>query len=291
MVLQAFPKCGRKEKMSGEWFQHRKLIDFLKYGKLLRGNMWITEYRDLIQILTVSDLRVKYQSSILGFAWSLVNPLFMMLILYVVFSNVFDVSDSLYAFYILIGITTFRFFSIGTSQGMGSIVTKPGLVNKVFIPRQILVFSSVLSTFISSILEFCVLFILLIVFGVPLTFTALLFLPVHLMFLLIVYALSLGLASLFVFYRDLNQFWEVFLQAAFFLSPIVYPLSSVPEKYLQIYMLNPITTLMVIFRDLFLNGKLPNPFWLLYLVLIGMLLFIICRYIFYRLERRFAEEV
>jgi lipopolysaccharide transport system permease protein len=253
--------------------------------------MWITEYWDLIQILTISDLRVKYQSSILGFAWSLINPLFMMLILFLVFSNVFNVSDSQYALYILIGIVTFRFFSSGTSQGMMSIVSKPGLVNKVFIPRQILVFSSVLSNVISSILEFCVLFFLLVLFGVHFSYTVLIFPPVYLMFLFLVYALSLGMASLYVFYRDLNQVWEVFLQAAFFLSPIVYPISTIPEKYLPIYMLNPVTILIVTFRDILLYGKLPSPLWLLYLLALGIFLLLICRLLFNRLERRFAEEV
>jgi len=121
--------------------------------------------------------------------------------------------------------------------------------------------------------------------------TAFLFPPVHLMFLFIVYALSLGLSSLYVFYRDLNQIWEVFLQAAFFLSPIVYPITIIPEKYLQYYMLNPVTILMETFRDILIHGISPPPLWFLYLLGSGILLLIVCRFIFNRLERRFAEEV
>ncbi|MDD1711067.1 MAG: ABC transporter permease [Methanoregulaceae archaeon] len=253
--------------------------------------MWITEYRDLISILTVSDLRVKYQSSVLGFAWSLVNPLLMMLVLYVVFSNVFHMSENQYALYILIGIVSWRFLQNGSSAAMSSIVGKPGLVTKVYIPRQILVLSSVLSVFISSLLEFLVLICLLVAFGVPISFTVLLFPFVHLLFLFLLYGLSLGLASLYVYYRDLNQIWEVLLQAGFFLCPIVYPLSTIPEQYLPIYMLNPITDLITIYRDIFLYGQLPSPATIAIVVISGVILFSIGRLLFDKLERRFAEEV
>nr|HPM62525.1 ABC transporter permease [Methanoregulaceae archaeon] len=115
--------------------------------------MWIFEYRDLIQVLTISNLKIKYQSSVLGFAWSLINPLFMMIILYIVFSGIFKISEKQFALYILIGIVTWRFFTSATNLGMISIVSQPGLVKKIFFPREILVFSSVLSCLISSLLE------------------------------------------------------------------------------------------------------------------------------------------
>lgn len=112
--------------------------------------MWIFEYRELIKILTISDLKVKYQSSVLGFAWSLLNPLLMMLVLYLVFSNVFNANQDNFALYLLIGIVSWRFMAIGSSAAMGAIVGKPSLVNKIYIPRQVLVTSVVLSNLISS---------------------------------------------------------------------------------------------------------------------------------------------
>jgi lipopolysaccharide transport system permease protein len=253
--------------------------------------MWINEYWDLIRILAISDLRVKYQSSVLGFAWSLVNPLLMLLILYVVFSKIFNINESQFAIYILIGIVTWRFLQNGTSFGLASIVSTPGLVTKISIPRQVLVFSSVLSSFISSILEFGILFILLLVFQVTITPTVLLFPIFYVVFFVVVYGLAVGLASLFVYYRDLNQVWEVLLQAGFFLSPIVYPLSAVPQEYLWIYFLNPITVIMTINRDILLYGELPSLPEVIYLVTIGFILLMIGRFIFIKLERRFAEEV
>jgi lipopolysaccharide transport system permease protein len=219
--------------------------------------MWIVEYRELIRILTISDLKVKYQSSVLGFAWSLLNPLLMMLVLYAVFSNVFKFDEDSFALYILVGIVGWRFLQNATTASMSSIVVKQSLVTKVYVPRQILVLSSVLSSFTSSILEFSVLAPLLFLFGVDLSINVLLFPFIHVTFLILIYGLSLILASLYVYYRDLNQIWEVLLQAGFFLSPIVYPISIVPEKYLSYYMMNPVTIIIEMYREALLYAKTP----------------------------------
>ncbi len=253
--------------------------------------MWVIEYRELIKILTVSDLKVKYQSSVLGFAWSLLNPLLMMLVLYLVFSNVFKMNQDHFALYLLIGIVCWRFLANGTSASMMAIVGKPSLVTKIYIPRQVLVLSTVLSSFISSLLEFLVLGALLIVFGVKFSFNMALFPIVHLIYLIIVYGLSLALAALYVYYRDLNQIWEVLMQLGFFLTPVVYPLTIVPEKFMDIYMLNPITVIMQIYREAMLYAQTPSLVSIIFVLVSALLILALGSAIFKRLERRFAEEL
>ena len=253
--------------------------------------MWIVEYRELIRILTVSDLKVKYQSSVLGFAWSLLNPLLMMLVLYLVFNNVFNANQENFALYLLIGIVSWRFLANGTSSSMGAIVGKPSLVTKIYIPRQVLVLSTVLSSFISSLLEFLVLMILLLAFGVKISANALFFPAVHLIYFAMVYGISLALAALYVYYRDLNQIWEVLLQLGFFISPVCYSISIVPEKYMFYYMLNPVTLVMQIYRKTLLYGQSPSSASLAYILLAAVFLIVIGAAIFKRLERRFAEEL
>jgi len=253
--------------------------------------MWITEYRDLIEILTISDLRVKYQSSVLGFAWSLINPLFTLLILYFVFSRIYQMDESQFVLFLFVGIVTWRFFSNGTTNGMASIVANPGLVQKIHIPRQVLVFSSVLSSLISSLLEFVVLFCIILIVKVEISPTMLLFPLALLLLFVIVYGLSLALASLYVYYRDLNQVWGVILQAGFFLVPIVYPISVIPEQYLQIYLLNPITVIIEIFRDILIYSTLPPATYVAYAAITGIILFFAGQLLFNKLERRFAEVV
>lgn len=253
--------------------------------------MWVVEYRELIRILTISDLKVKYQSSVLGFAWSLLNPLLMMLVLYVVFSNVFNSDQEHFALYLLIGIVSWRFLANGTSSSMKSIVGKPSLVTKVYIPRQVLVLSTVLSSFISSLLEFFVLFVLILAFGVQLSLNVLLFPFVYIVYFLLVYGLSLALAALYVYYRDLTQIWEVVLQLGFFLAPVVYPLTMVPEEYLSLYMMNPVTVVMQIYREILLYAQTPSLVSLTYISVSAVIVLAVGWKIFKRLERRFAEEL
>lgn len=253
--------------------------------------MWIVEYRELIRILTVSDLKVKYQSSVLGFAWSLLNPLLMMLVLYLVFSNVFKANQDYFALYLLIGIVSWRFLANGTSSSMMAIVGKSSLVTKIYIPRQVLVLSTVLSSFISSLLEFLVLFVLIIIFGVKLSPNILLFPFIYVIYFVLVYGMSLALAALYVYYRDLNQIWEVLLQLGFFLAPVVYPLSTVPAEYLNIYMLNPVTEFMQIYRDILLYAQTPSLASIAFVLLSATISLAAGTAIFKRLERRFAEEI
>jgi lipopolysaccharide transport system permease protein len=253
--------------------------------------MWIIEYRELIKILTISDLKVKYQSSVLGFAWSLLNPLLMMLVLYMVFNNVFKNNQNHFAFYLLIGIVSWRFLASGTSTSMGAIVGKPSLVTKIYIPRQVLVLSTVLSSFISSLLEFLVLVILLLAFGVNISLNVLFFPVVQIIYFVMVYGISLALAALYVYYRDLNQIWEVLMQLGFFISPVCYSISTVPEKYLFYYMLNPVTLVMQIYRKTLLYSETPSAISLVYIMLSACVLLILGTVIFKKLERRFAEEL
>ena len=252
--------------------------------------MYIFKYKELIRTLVVSDLKTKYSSSVLGFAWSMLNPLLMMLVLYFVFSNMFTSQEN-FIVYLLTGILAWRFFAMGTTMAMGSIVGKSNLVTKVYIPREILTLSVTISSLISSILEFLVLIPLLIILKAGISSTILFFPLIHLLSFLIIYGLGLILSSLFVYYRDLNQIWDVVLQVGFFLSPIMYPLSLVPPKYMSYYMLNPITRLIGMYRDIFIYGTIPGISDFLIVLMFGLLLLFIGSALFKRLSRRFAEEV
>src|SRR5271157_4211251 len=244
--------------------------------------MYLWDYRELIGNLVVSDLKIKYANSVLGFAWSLLNPLMMMVILYMVFSNIYKNNQQNFVIYLLIGILSWRFFSI---------VTKQSLVKKIYIPRDILTLSVVISGLISSFLEFLVLLPLLVILGVGISSTIVIFPVVQILFFLIIYGLSLILASLYVYFRDLNQIWQVAIQLGFFLCPIVYPLSYIPEKLQAYYMLNPVTRVIGMYRDIFLNGTIPGLSDFLVVLAFVAILLIVGNLVFSKLSRRFAEEV
>lgn len=247
------------------------------------------QYTELFKNLTITDLKNKYQNTALGFAWSLLSPLLLMLVLYFVFRHIFRAEN--FEVYLLIGIITWRFFANGTTSALFSIVGKANLVTKVYIPRWLLTGSSVASSLISSILEFMVLLPLALILGGQISLSVFLFPIIHLLYATMILGVGFAVAALFVRYRDLQHIWEVFLSAAFFLSPIIYPMSQVPDKYMDVYMLNPLTRVMIIYRDLLMDGTFPAIRDLLFVALAAMVVFILGYLIFRGLEPRFAEEV
>jgi lipopolysaccharide transport system permease protein len=250
----------------------------------------IWRYRELIRNLTVVELKNRYQNTALGFIWSLLSPLLLALVLYFVFRYMFGQKADFPA-YLLVGLMTWRFFANGTTSSINSIVGKPSLVTKVYIPREILVLSNVLSNLISSLLEFIVIIpILFIVLG-KLPDTIFLFPLIFLIYFWFVYGASLFLSALFVYFRDLNQIWEVLVNVLFFLSPIIYPMVEISEKTLPYYQLNPLTEFIFIFRDVMMYGNLPSLYALSISIAASAAAIITGGFIFKKLQRRFAEEI
>lgn len=200
------------------------------------------ENRALVSELVRTDFKLRYQGSVLGYAWSLLRPLMLFLILYVVFVKFLRLGSGIphYPVYLLLGIVIWNFFLEVTMQGLGSIVGRGDLIRKIRIPRWVIVLSSSISALINFLLNMLVIIVFILANHVDLLQTTL-WLP---LILLEVYVLSLGLAlflsAAFVKYRDINYIWEVILQAGFYITPILYPLSLITSLKLQkIILLNP----------------------------------------------------
>jgi len=250
--------------------------------------MW--QYRELIWNLTVVDLKNRYQNTALGFFWSLLSPLLLALVLYFIFSHLFGREEN-FAINLLVGIMAWRFFANGTSSSLSAIVVKASLVTKVYIPRQILVLSNVLANLISSLLEFIVLLPIIFVLLGHLPVTVLLFPLIHIIYFFFIFGAGLLLSSLFVYFRDLNQIWEVVTQVLFFCSPIIYPLTIVPAYLMPYYRLNPVTQFIIMYRDVMIAGNLPSLFSIAIVAGFAVAAYLVGSLVFSKLQRRFAEEM
>jgi len=250
--------------------------------------MW--QYRELIRNLTVADLKNRYQNTALGFLWSLLSPLLLALVLYFIFSHLFG-SEENFAINILVGIMAWRFFAIGTSASLSAIVGKASLVTRVYIPRQILVLSNVLANIISSLLEFVILLPILLVLLGYLPMTTPLFLLIHIVYFWFIYGAGLLLSSLFVYFRDINQIWEVLINLLFFCSPIIYPLSIIPAHIMPYYLLNPVTLFIGMYRDVMVAGDLPSLYSIVVVSGFAIAAYLVGSFVFSKLQRRFAEEI
>jgi ABC-2 type transport system permease protein len=198
--------------------------------------------RALLSELVRTDFKLRYQGSVLGYAWSLLRPLMLFVILYFVFVKVLKSGDGIPHFpvYLLLGIVIWNFFTEMTSQSLGSIVGRGDLIRKIRIPRWMIVFSSSISALINLGLNLIVVAIFMVLNHVPLMNTAIYLLPI----LFEVYVLALGcslfLAAAYVKFRDLSYIWEVVLQAGFYLTPILYSVTIVHRvAYEKVLLLNP----------------------------------------------------
>ena len=251
----------------------------------------VRHYLDIIAVLAQKDFKVRYRNSVLGFLWSLLNPLASMLILTLVFSFLLRVDIPGYPAWLLLGLLIWRFFSVGTGQGLSSIVANASLVSKVYVPRHVIVLSNNVANLLGAGLEFAALLPLLIFLGVNLT-VYVIFLPAILvMEFLLIFGLSLSLSSLNLKYRDFDQLWGLALQLGFFLSPIFYNASLIPQRFQFLYSLNPVTCLIESTRDIFFFHTLPSLFDNAVIIGSVAILMLIGSLIFGRLESRFAEEI
>ena len=249
------------------------------------------DYSELVKNLTVKEFKLRYRNSFLGFLWSLLNPLCMLIILSLVFSTLLRSGISNFPVFLLPALLCWRFFSISTSMSLSSVIGNAPLVTKVYFPRWLLILSSNIANLIGSSLEFAALFPLLVILGMRITFLILL-LPVILAFeFLLIVGVSLILASLNVYYRDFNQIWDITLQIGFFLCPIIYSMNLIPERYLLAYSLNPMTQIIESVRKILYYNTLPILTDLVIVLASGVLLLFIGYLIYRRLEPGFAEEI
>lgn len=198
--------------------------------------------RALLRELVATDFKLRYQGSVLGYAWSLLRPLLLFLILYVVFVRFLRLGAGVphYPIYLLLGIVLWNFFSEMTNQSLSSVVARGDLIRKIRIPRWIIVLSSSASATINLLLNLVVVGVFMIVNGVDIGVNAFWF-PV---ILAQIYVFSLGvslfLGAAFVKYRDISHIWEVVMQGLFYVTPILYPLTLITNHTLQkILLLNP----------------------------------------------------
>lgn len=248
-------------------------------------------YRDLIIRLAWSDFKLRYKNSVLGFFWSLLEPMLMLLVLYVVFSYLMRVQVEHYQLFLLMGIVLWNFLDRSTTMSTNSIVGKPSLVLKVYFPRDILVISTCITALMMTALELLVFAVFMAVFRVAPNADVLYFPLIFLFEFLIVLGVSLALASLNVYFRDIQFIWRLVVQLGFFATPVLYPITIFPEGLQKYFLLNPMARIITMIRDCVLYQTAPGTVSLVFAAIFSVAVLIIGYLIFYRLEPGFAEAI
>jgi ABC-type polysaccharide/polyol phosphate export permease len=258
-------------------------------ARTLRG---LARYRHLLRNLVVKDLKLKYRGSIFGFIWSLANPLLMIAVYTVAFTYILRLRTPAFVFYLMLGILAWTFFANAIAMSAGAIVDNGGLVRSVWFPRAILPIATVLFNFAQYLLTAVVFLpVMLVIYRVAPAAPMLAF-PV---FLLLQLALTIGLALIIAvgtaFFRDVRHFVDVALAILFWLTPVVYETTQVPERLRRAILLAPLSPYITAYHDVFYYGRWPAAeVWILAAGYAALALFA-GLWLITRVEDRLTEQV
>jgi len=252
-------------------------------------DLW--EYRDMLLYLVLRDIKARYTQSVLGIGWAVLQPLFLMIVFTVIFGKLVKINTNGmdYAIFSYTALVPWAYFSNSLMLTTGSLIQNSNLLSKVFFPRIVLPMSTVLSTLVDFFIAFILVIVLMIWYQVTPTLWVL-FLPV-LLLLMVVLSVSLGslFTALAIQYRDVRHGISFLVQGMMYASPVVYPVSIIPDKYRLIYGLNPMAGVIEGFRSALL-GATPMP-WDLIIVgtIVTLVLAVIGLTYFKFTERIFAD--
>ena len=218
----------------------------------------ILRYRTLVVQIVRRDILTRYKRSILGVAWTMLNPLGTMIVLTIAFSRAFGSTEA-YSAFLLSGLIAWTFFSQTTNAAISQLVWGEGLLKRIYVPRTVFAVSAIGTGLVNLILSIIPLFIVMLATGVPLRWTIIL-MPLPIL-LLALFSLGVGLiiSAIAVFYTDVAEMYQIVLTAWMYLTPIIYPESILPDAYRKwILLLNPMYHLVRVFRDPIYEGKVPN---------------------------------
>ncbi len=249
------------------------------------------KYRPLLNELVTRDVKTKYRRSVLGVLWTLLNPLLMMVVLSVVFSHLFKFDIENYPLYLLAGQVVFNFFSTSTTMDMTAIIDNAPLIKKVYVPKYMFVLSRTVSSAINLMASFAALLIVMLCMRAELHYTALLgILPIM---ALVAFSLGIGLilASFAVKFRDIIHLYSVLTTVLMYLTPVIYPISSLPRIVRNIVRINPLTSILEMFRAFMIYGTMPDLFTTLMTTIPSIVLLVLGFRIFYKNQDNFILYV
>lgn len=260
-------------------------------GALMDRFLEIWRYRSMLWSLILSDLRTRYKGSFFGFMWTFMNPLLMLVVYSLVYSFVLRINMKHYPVFLFIGLLAWNLFSTSALSSSRVIISQASMVKKIYFPREILPLSVVGGGIFNYLFSLIILIPFLLFTGNFPTLYWLYFPLILLVEILITAGFSLLFSVLNVFFRDLEHMLGIFLMLWFYLTPIFYSISFIPENYQFLFKINPLTSPIISLQNIFYYNQ-PVPWKLfLYGLIFGIIIFFSGWIVFGKLNRRLAEEV
>ncbi len=248
-------------------------------------------YREMVYNLVKKDLRGRYKGSVLGFLWTFINPLLQLAVYTMVFSTIMRVNVDKFYMYLFIALIPWIFFTTSVLSGTISIIQNKDLIKKIYFPRIIIPISTVLATFMNMIFSMAVVILALFISGIGISYYILL-LPI---IMILEFFLVLGMVFLFsslnVFFRDIEYILSIIMMIWFYMTPIVYTVEMIPEKYKTLFYLNPMTNIVIFYRDILFYKRMPSFGFMGGVFLYSLAMIVIGFFVFQKLQKNFVEEL
>jgi ABC-type polysaccharide/polyol phosphate export permease len=254
------------------------------WGRQHRTTVW------LVLQFAIKDFKIRYTHSLLGYGWSVLNPLLFFCIYYVVFSSFMRLDVPNYPGFLLLGVVLWNFFSEGTSNGAGALLARAELLTKTVLPRQVMIYSALCSAGLTFVINLVILMLLLPLTGTRLTITALWFPLLLFNLFLLTLGFSLLLAPLYVRYRDVGYLWNIVLQVGFWMTPIIYLDLMVPPQWRWIVWVNPVGRIIGDARRVLIYGWWPGTRGIIITTLMSVAIFALGRWVFQRRQGKLVEH-
>ena len=264
-----------------------------KIDKLVRNMELFWEYRELLWNLANREITQRYKQSVLGYAWVILNPLFQLIVMSYVFDTILRVPSLGVPFIIFLSVALlpWNFFTQSISAASGVLVGNSNLITKIYFPREILVYSTIIAKMVDFGYSCIVLIVFLILFKVPVTIYYLWILPIFIIQIFFTAGISLLVAAFNLFYRDIQYLLNLIILIWMYVTPIMYPIEIIPPQYRFIMSLNPMAVIINAYRQVILSGKDPNVYSLGVAALVSFSIFAIGFIVFKKLEGEFADYV
>ncbi len=249
-------------------------------------------YREMLKNLINRELRTRYKASVIGFLWTFINPL-IMLVVYTTFFSIIARGAAIqpYSFFLYCALLPWIYFQTGVQTSTVSIVGNANLVKKVYFPNELLPLATVMASLVNYLLGLLILIPADFIFGVHLNFSVVFFVPIVIVQSILILGFSYWLSALNVFFRDVEHITGVIFTAWFYITPVMYQMELIPPEYRGLYMLNPMTPITLAYRDIFLYGRIPDLGSLFKVAVGGCILMISGLMAFRKMRKRFAEEL
>lgn len=260
---------------------------------MIRHLSQLIEFRELLWALTNRELKVRYKQTLLGASWAVIQPLsltFMFTLIFGLFLNI-DSEGVPYPIFTYSALLPWTFFATSLSFGSMAVINNSNLVTKIFFPREILPFASLLAAFLDFLIAGLIFIIMLFIYKIPITLNFVYIIPIILLEIIFTSAVVLTTSALNVMWRDVKFVIPLLIQLWIFVTPVIYPISKVPNKFMPFYLLNPMAVVVNNFRQTTVVGLGPNWQELGGAFVISTLLFLISFRFFKNKEKIFADVI